>query len=267
MKLTALHDKQELDEGKKALALAGLGAAALSALGISGSHRDIESKQAEIQRKLAAPTSHPPAPKGVLKSPYHLTRPEPPTPQQEPIELVPDNLRMNDLSVNDYAKFTAYWEDDRDKSEYFAFNDVVKRKNRTILVRTIGFGYNLDRPGANAGLIAIGIKNTDIPKIRDGEMSITRDQAVTLLGSDIEDAIRRARHDIPNFLEHPDDVKLILVDMTYQLYTVTKLPKFTSYIIKRNYKKAADELEDSLWYKQSKRRAKHHVDKLREITK
>jgi GH24 family phage-related lysozyme (muramidase) len=269
MKLSSLHNKQQLneqlEEGKGTLALAGLGAGALAALGIGMGNfdKDLESKRASIQQKLASQTSHPPAPKGVLKSPYHLTQPEPPIPKQEPIQLVPDHLRMHDLSVQSYTEFTAFWEGFR----ALAYDDMVKRGNRTIAIKTIGYGYNMDKPGANEGLIKVGIERKDIPKIRDAKMPITKEQAIFLFRTDIEDAITRARKDIPNFLDQPDMVKLIVVDMTYQLYTINKLPKFRSFIIKRNYKKAAEEAINSAWYSQSGRRSKHHVEKLLEVIK
>jgi lysozyme len=68
-----------------------------------------------------------------------------------------------------------------------------------------------------------------------------------------------------NFSSHPDDVQRVLVNMAFNLGR-SRLGKFKNMITavnEGNYQKAADEMVDSKWYRQVKRRGEELVEIMR----
>ena len=68
-----------------------------------------------------------------------------------------------------------------------------------------------------------------------------------------------------NFSSHPDDVQRVLVNMAFNLGR-NRLGKFKNMITavnEGNYSKAADEMVDSKWYRQVKRRGEELVEIMR----
>jgi lysozyme len=68
-----------------------------------------------------------------------------------------------------------------------------------------------------------------------------------------------------NFSSHPDDVQRVLVNMAFNLGR-SRLGKFKNMITavnEGNYSKAADEMVDSKWYRQVKRRGEELVEIMR----
>jgi len=70
-----------------------------------------------------------------------------------------------------------------------------------------------------------------------------------------------------NFHDHPHQVKAILHDLSYNLGRtgLSKFKNFNEAINNRDYKLAADHLKDSLYYRQTGRRGKTHVQTLRSL--
>ncbi len=100
---------------------------------------------------------------------------------------------------------------------------------------TIGYGHNLD---ANR---------------------IPQEAAEIILKADFEEVLRQALNffDAKIFNNFPDAVKVVIVDMMFNLGLTgfSKFKKMIACIIKGDYKKAAAEGRDSLWYKQVTNRA------------
>jgi len=70
-----------------------------------------------------------------------------------------------------------------------------------------------------------------------------------------------------NFSSHPEDVQRVLVNMAYNLGR-SRLGKFKNMITavnEGNYSKAADEMVDSKWYRQVKRRGEELVEIMRGV--
>jgi len=68
-----------------------------------------------------------------------------------------------------------------------------------------------------------------------------------------------------NFASHPEDVQRVLVNMAFNLGR-SRLGKFKNMITavnEGNYSKAADEMVDSKWYRQVKRRGEELVEIMR----
>ena len=89
------------------------------------------------------------------------------------------------------------------------------------------------------------------------QRGITKEEANYLLQNDIDIAIKELSGIIKNFEKLPDKVKIVLVDMHYNL-GLSKLlgfEKMLDAIDQRDFKKAAKELLDSRYAQQVKRRA------------
>jgi len=70
-----------------------------------------------------------------------------------------------------------------------------------------------------------------------------------------------------NFSSHPEDVQRVLVNMAFNLGR-SRLGKFKNLITavnEGNYSKAADEMVDSKWYRQVKRRGEELVEIMRGV--
>ncbi len=70
-----------------------------------------------------------------------------------------------------------------------------------------------------------------------------------------------------NFSSHPNDVQRVLVNMAFNLGR-SRLGKFKNLITavnEGNYSKAADEMVDSKWYRQVKRRGEELVEIMRNV--
>ena len=137
-------------------------------------------------------------------------------------------------SLNQYMEFIERWEG----REHTAYIDSLGH-------RTIGVGHRLF--------------DKKVTHLSDPE--ITR-----ILAKDTLIAISDAKSLICDFNNKPSHVKLICVDLCFNLGK-TKFSKFKKTINACNdgdYLLMSRELIDSKWYKQVGRRSKHHVKSLKE---
>lgn len=244
MKLAVIRTKtSHLEEGIGKYVAAGT----LAALPfMSGDINKLDDKRSNIQRQMHPEIKPKEQSRAMLPPEPFITKAS-----QEDIPLIPHHMRMNELPLNDYAEFTEKWEGrGKPGREGYAYKD-------SLGVPTIGVGFNLMRNDAISKLKQLGI--TDIRAVLDGRLPLSQEQINALFYPDIEQAAIRARKYVPNFSEQPDQAKRILVDMTYQLYDLNRLPKFLMAIKNKKYKDAAKEAYASKWYKQSGDRSRHHV--------
>ena len=99
---------------------------------------------------------------------------------------------------------------------------------------TIGYGRNLEQRG------------------------ITKEESEYLLANDLQQCIKELRGIINKFDDLPDKAQLVLIDMCYNL-GLSKLLNFENMldaIDARDWEKAAEELLDSRYARQVKRRAR-----------
>lgn len=137
-------------------------------------------------------------------------------------------------SLREYKDFTAQWEG-RSNAAY----------QDSLGYWTVGIGHRVDR---------------DVGVISDAWID-------ALFEEDIRIAISDAKQAVKTFDSQPHEVKLILVDLSFQL-GLPKLLKFEKTIKacnERDYLLMSEELRNSRWYLQVGRRSKHHVDKLKAL--
>lgn len=122
---------------------------------------------------------------------------------------------------------------------------------------TIGYGTNLDAPGAESHCAAAGV---DYNAVCAGQ-SITIEQAVGLRGQAVQHAMDVATCRIVGLMDMPENVQLAIVDMIYNM----GLGRFNEFVHAiaaleaRDWAAAAAAMVDSLWYRQVGVRGKDDV--------
>ena len=143
------------------------------------------------------------------------------------------------------------------------YDDKVKRLNGTVdVVKTMGYGHRVRKSdeewyGKPAG--------TPVPE------EVVND----LYDKDFSTAINDTLQVVHNFDSHPDSVKTVLVDMSFQLgrKNLEKFRGMLGALEEGNYAKAADEMQyrdstnkskgNTPWYNQSKTRAVRLTQQMR----
>lgn len=111
----------------------------------------------------------------------------------------------------------------------------------------------------SAGKLTIGIgRNIE-------DRGISHDEAVYMAFNDIGDAIHHCHAIFDRFMELSGVRQAILIDMCFNMGPdrFRGFKKMIAAINARDYEKAADEMVDSLWYKQVGRRSKRLVAMMR----
>ena len=136
-------------------------------------------------------------------------------------------------TINDYMAFTKPFEGKR----HFVYKD--SRGNKTI-----GIGHKLTK-GENF-------------------FFLSNAQIENLFRQDMSRAISSAKKCVKSFDSLPHDVKLIVVDCVFNNGEAgfAKFRKTISALNTHDFIQAGEELKNSLWYKQTGRRAKNHVAKI-----
>ena len=134
-------------------------------------------------------------------------------------------------------------------------------KNKVYYLRGvphIGIGYNLQNPSSAHILKNIGVNLNDVLQGKE----LTNDQVQSLFNVSFNGATNAVHSLVPNFNSHPDRVKVILLDMAFNL-GVSRLQKFRRFlnaVINRDYDTASNEMVNSNWYTQVGNRGKALVD-------
>ncbi len=115
----------------------------------------------------------------------------------------------------------------------------------------VGVGHLLSY--SNGGLNYLG-------NPKRNNYSIT--EITELFHADLKIAIANAKKQFKSFDNYNYDIKLIIIDMSFNLggNGINKFVKFRSAIEAKNYKEAAKELKNSLYFKQTGRRALDHYN-------
>jgi len=94
---------------------------------------------------------------------------------------------------------------------------------------------------------------------------VSGERITELFIADVENSIKDAKKLFSNFDTCSDDIQRVLVNMMFNLgYTrFSKFKKFKAAIEARNWKQAAIEGADSLWYKQVPNRARRLMERLK----
>lgn len=129
-------------------------------------------------------------------------------------------------------------------------------------IPTIGIGFNLDRQDAAEKIRKLG---ADYDKVRTKKQDLTREQIYALFNEDLDNAEKTAKQLIKNYDSQPENIKLVVVDMAFNL-GATKFRNFKktiSCIEASDYENAAREMESSKWYRQVGNRSKYLVRLMR----
>jgi len=139
-------------------------------------------------------------------------------------------------NIYDHMSFTEQWEGRRN----FAYTCPTG-------FRTIGVGHRI-KPGENFRFLG----NRKINEI------YLRDMTAAHIG---------ARRVVKDFDSVPSEVKLIIVDLVFNLGEngFSKFKKTIAACEKRDWQTMANELENSRWHSQTGRRARNHVKTLRAL--
>ena len=127
--------------------------------------------------------------------------------------------------------------------------------------RAIGYGFNIDEPSVSALL----------PEdVRTGKRGITKEEATPIFEKKYNIAQKEAKSYLGEdvFNTSPKEVQNIISDMTYNmgLPTMSTFKNLKQSIINKDWDKAANDLKDSNWYRQTGRRGKKHEGTLRKLT-
>jgi GH24 family phage-related lysozyme (muramidase) len=155
------------------------------------------------------------------------------------------------VSVDDHMNFILPHEGSRQ----YAYDD-----SRGI--RTIGVGMNLDIPASRRRIEAIGLNFKDIYA---GKEALSEQQIRQLFAEDVQQAINVARRYTPQLDSLPRNVQLIVVDMTFNLGSLSRFPALREAINNQDWQTAASEMENSRWYKQVGNRSRELVRMMRGV--
>ena len=127
---------------------------------------------------------------------------------------------------------------------------------------TIGVGFNLaDKDNRDF----LKKHNVDLRKLLGKKTKLSDTAIINLYKHSLHKAGNDVKSLIKNFDSLPDVVQMVLIDMSFNLGK-TRLAKFVNMIsaVERNdYQTAADEMVDSKWYGQVKRRGVKLVSMMR----
>lgn len=110
------------------------------------------------------------------------------------------------------------------------------------------------------GFFTVGIGH----KFEKGEpikSKYSEEEIMRFFKKDLAEAIEQTKKVFPNFESLPKDVKIKLVSLTFNMGMggIAKFKDFRSAIAKKDWKSAAYNLKDSLWYKQVGNRGRDYV--------
>ena len=161
-----------------------------------------------------------------------------------------------DASMSRSKGFTASAEIDNAKTI------PTKRYKDSRNIPTIGIGFNLVKPGAREMLEGLGY---NYEAVLSGKQEITQGDAVALFQRDYLTARGDARSIVPDFDKIGFARRVVLTDMAFNMGR-GKLSEFDlmlSAIAAGDWDLAADEAENSDWFKQVGRRGPRNVEVLR----
>lgn len=125
---------------------------------------------------------------------------------------------------------------------------------------TIGVGFNLNNGYAKSEIESLGLNYEDV---KSGRQMITEEQVDYLFKISVAYAIADAKKIFVNFAKLPKEIKMVLVDMSFNL-GFNKLNAFEKLKLALSepvidYKKVKKEMIDSKWYNQVGGRSKRDV--------
>jgi len=128
--------------------------------------------------------------------------------------------------------------------------------------KTVGIGFNLDRPGAKERLQSVG---ADFEAVRNGSVKLTQAQADQLFARDLKEAEEAVRSSVGDrFSALSGARKQALIDMAFNLGPkgFKNFAKMIRAVKNGNYNLAASEMRKSKWAKQVGTRADKVIQRM-----
>lgn len=149
-----------------------------------------------------------------------------------PVEKVSESL-----TIFDYMRFTERWEGKENKVYTCPAG-----------FKTVGVGHKIREDESFSGVLSDS-------------------QIENIFRRDMTAAIVSAKRNVKMFETLPNDIKLIIVDINFNCGGIgfSKFKKTISALNTHDFSIVADELQNSLWSRQTGRRAKHHIEKIRTL--
>jgi GH24 family phage-related lysozyme (muramidase) len=138
----------------------------------------------------------------------------------------------------------------------------TKRYKDSRNIPTIGIGFNLVKPGAREMIEDLGY---DYAAVLSGKQEITQGDAFTLYQRDYATAQEDARAVVPDFDNLDFARKTVLTDMAFNMGRegLSDFDRMLTAIAAGDWDLAADEAQNSAWFKQVGRRGPRNVEVLR----
>jgi lysozyme len=121
-------------------------------------------------------------------------------------------------------------------------------------ILTVGIGANLEDKTSRSRIAALGVNYDDVCT---GDCELTDEHIDTLFSADLDVAIGDAENSLDDFGGLPEPAQLAVVDMVFQLGGpgFRKFKATIAALNARDFLRAADEMADSLWARQTPNRA------------
>jgi lysozyme len=140
------------------------------------------------------------------------------------------------------------------------------RKSRTYRdtrgIETIGIGFNLTRRGARAEVARVG---ADFDRVFQGADTLTDAQIDQLFMPDVDNAVAGARRVVASFDELDLARQIVIVDMVFNLGEAgfQNFKNAIAAIGRGDFAAAANEMQDSAWFRQVGNRGPRNVHAMR----
>ena len=134
-------------------------------------------------------------------------------------------------------------------------------------IMTIGVGFNLERPGARQKIAACGV---DYNQLCSGATALkSAEQVDSLFEDDLDEAIEDAITSVSNFIDQPDEVQMVIVDMVFNLGVggFRAFKKTIAALEAKDYETAANEMQNSKWAEQVPNRAAENIRLVRQSSR
>lgn len=131
---------------------------------------------------------------------------------------------------------------------------------------TVGVGFNLDNPSARAHFTQ-ALHTADFDGVYAGKVALTDEQIDLLLDHCAAIAEYDARRLVPSFDSQPENVRLVLIDMSFNMgrFVFSQFKRFLAAIESEHYAEAIAELRSSRWFNEVGKRAEDDIALLSQV--
>ena len=126
--------------------------------------------------------------------------------------------------------------------------------------KTIGIGYNLEQGSARKDIKDVG---ADFDAVYSGSQCLTSSQVTKLFEKTLPRYQKQAKKDFSCFNSLCCNVQDVIVDMTFNLGSLTGWPNFRKEVCASQWSDAANNMKNTLWCDQVKSRCTDNVNRMK----